>query len=82
MCNADSGVVLLEQLAQSLVDKCLGLRVQSTCRLIKDEDVRLLDKGSRDGNALLLPTRELRASRTNVCFETVRLRFVSIICTI
>ena len=43
MGNADGCVVLLEKLAQGLVDESLGLCVKSTCCFVKDQDVGLLN---------------------------------------
>lgn len=54
MCNTDSGVLLLEQLPKSLVDKRLGFGVESASGFVKNEDVGFLDQGARDSYALFL----------------------------
>lgn len=57
MRNANRSVVLLKELAQSLVDKRLRFGIQRASSLIQDENVRLFDECSCNGYALLLSTR-------------------------
>jgi hypothetical protein len=73
MRNANRRIVVQEKLAQSLIYKGLGLCVESACCLIEDENVGLLDQCSCNGNALLLSTRKLSATSTDMCLKTIRL---------
>lgn len=77
MRNADCCVVFSQQLAQSLVDQRFGLGVKSTRSFVQDKNVGLLNKCTCNGNTLLLATRELGATCTDVSFETIRLHSVS-----
>src|SRR2546428_12318033 len=49
---------LREPLAQEPVEARLGRLVQRRGRLVEEEPVRLLDKGAREGDPLLLARRE------------------------
>ena len=44
-----------------------------TCGFIKNEDVRLFDKGSCYCNALFLAPRKLSTSRADMSFKAIRL---------
>jgi hypothetical protein len=67
MSDADGGVVIEKKLAQCLVDKRFRLSVQSARCFVKNENVGLFDKRSCNGDALLLSTRELSTSCTDMC---------------
>lgn len=73
MCDADRRVVATQQLRQSLVDERLGLGVKCRRGLIEDKNVRILQQGPSNGNALLLATRELSAPCSDVSFESIGL---------
>ena len=47
-------LALLEQLIQCLLHLVLTLSIQSTSRLIQEQDARFADESSRNSNALLL----------------------------
>ena len=51
---------------QRLLDVVLGLRVQGAGGLVEQHDAGLLDDGARDGDALLLPARELAAAQPHL----------------
>ena len=71
MRDRDGGVVPAQQRGQGLVDQGLRLRVQGRGGLVQDQDIRVLDQGARDGDALLLPARQLRAARADVRVQPV-----------
>ena len=73
MSNRNGRVVTSQQGRQSLVHKCLGLGVEGARRFVKDENVRILEQCTGNGNALLLTSRELSTSRADMCFETIGL---------
>lgn len=76
MSDADSGVVLLQQFAQGLIDKGFRLGIKSTGRFVEDQNIGRLDQRSRNSDSLFLATRELSASGADMGLETVRLGFV------
>ena len=50
---------------QGLLDCVLGLSVQRTCCLVKEEDLGLANESTGDGDSLLLSARQLHASFSN-----------------
>ena len=63
---------VLQDDIKSLLNLMLGLRVEGGGRLVQQEDLRLPEESSCDGNALLLPSRELDAALTDERVITVR----------
>jgi hypothetical protein len=52
----DQGGAAFDELGESLLHRRLALGVESTCRLIKNQDGRVFEEGSGDGDALTLAT--------------------------
>lgn len=77
MRDTDCGVLFSQQLAKGLVDKCLGFSVEGTCSFVENKNVRLLDERTSNSDALLLATRELCATGTDMGFEAIRLRMLA-----
>ena len=50
------------QLFERLLDRLLALVIQSTRRLVQDQDLGVLEKHARDGNTLLLSARKTAAT--------------------
>ena len=73
MRDADGRVVAGQQRGERLVDERLGLGVERRRGLVQDQDVRVLEQGARDGDALLLPAGQLRAAAADLGFEAVGL---------
>jgi hypothetical protein len=73
MRDGDRCVVAGQECGQRLVHESLGFGIERTRGLVEDEDVWIFKERTCNGDALLLSTRELGASSTYVCFETVRL---------
>jgi len=48
MSNGNSGVASLQHPMQRLIDKRLGLSVQSRGRLVEDQDIGVLEEGAGD----------------------------------
>ena len=59
------------QLRQRLLDRPLGLGVERRGRLVEDQDRRVLQEHAGDGQALLLPARELHAALADDRVEPV-----------
>ena len=71
MRDGDGGIVPAQQRRQGLVDQRLRLGVQGRGGFVEDQDIRVLDQGARDGDALLLSARQLRAARPDVRVQPV-----------
>ena len=71
MRDHDRGPIPHEPL-QGVLHQCLGLRVQRARRLVQDEDARIGEHGSCDGEALSLPARQLHAPLPNHRVVSVR----------
>jgi hypothetical protein len=71
--DANGRVVATQQRCERLVDERLRFGVERGCRLVEDEDIRRLEQRTRDGDALLLPARELGAARADLRVEAVGL---------
>ncbi len=63
------GAQVLSDLINGVLHLLLVLLVQGTSGFIKKEDLWLLNKCSCDSDSLLLPTRELATSTSNVCVD-------------
>mmetsp|Transcript_10653 Transcript_10653/g.19738 ORF Transcript_10653/g.19738 Transcript_10653/m.19738 type:complete len:239 (-) Transcript_10653:1827-2543(-) len=57
-----------------LLHLALRLRVQSTCRLVQQQDSGMSNEGARNGYALLLATGKLYATLSNFCLISLRHR--------
>jgi hypothetical protein len=58
------------------LDFSLVLLVQGTSRLIKEEDLWLLDKSSSNGDPLLLTTRKLATGVSHIGVDTFSAQFL------
>lgn len=70
--NNDGLLALSNQLVEGLLHLMLTLGVQGTGGLIQEEHFRLANKGTSDGDTLLLPARKLNSSSSDKGFVTVR----------
>ncbi len=59
MGGQEDGLALCLDLLNLVPHRPPGLRVQPGGQLIQEEDLRVIDHGQRDENALLLPSGEL-----------------------
>ena len=64
----------LRQLGQRLLNRRFGLRIQRRCRLIENENRRILQEHARNREALLLPAGELDAALSDDRIQSLRLR--------
>lgn len=78
MCNTDDSLVAcFDELIDSLLNEVFTLGVKGRSGLIEQQELRLSNQGSGDGDSLFLSTGELYTSLTNKCIETFwELRFV------
>lgn len=74
MSNAYGRIVAAQQSGNCTIYQSLRLGIKSRCSLIEDEDIRILDKSTSNGDALFLATRKLRATRTDGGVDTIGLR--------
>lgn len=74
MGDGDGGIVALEKLREGLVDEGFGLGVEGRCGFVEDENIRVFEQGTRDGDALLLAAGKLGAAGTGGGVETFGLR--------
>ena len=73
MGYADSSVVLAKQSCKSTVNEGFGLCIERRGSFIKNENIRLFDKSTSDGNSLFLATGQLCSFGTNIGIQTIRL---------
>ena len=71
VCDGDSRTVFRERL-QTLLDMALAFVVQSAGCLIKDQDRRIFQEDSGNGNPLFLPAGKTGAPFTDEGIITVR----------
>ena len=71
LCNHKTGVVA-HFFFQRILDPGLGFHIDRTGAVIQDQDCRLHQKSSRDGNALFLPPGEVGAARFNMAVIALR----------
>ena len=71
MGDHDDGLVL-RQCFDCLLQPILVLRIDVRCRLVKDDDGRVLENGTGDGDALLFAARKVCATLADHCFIPVR----------
>src|SRR5262245_48136773 len=62
----DEGGAIVSKLLQRVLHCLLALVIQRACRLIKNDDRRILEEDARDAQPLLLSTRELDSALTNI----------------
>mmetsp|Transcript_41162 Transcript_41162/g.64307 ORF Transcript_41162/g.64307 Transcript_41162/m.64307 type:complete len:368 (-) Transcript_41162:934-2037(-) len=67
------------QAIQSLLDKLLALSIQRACSLVKQEDLRILEQGTSNSNALLLSPRKHDSTFTTLSIVTLRQRLDEIV---
>ena len=73
VCDHDHCLLLLlEQSVQGLLDLVLAVSVECASSLVKKKDPWSTHKGSGNGNALLLSTRESHAPLTDLGIEPLR----------
>jgi len=58
---------LLHDVVERRLHDLLARVVERAGRLVEQHDARLLDDGTRDGDTLLLPARELAAAHAHLC---------------
>src|SRR5262245_59308511 len=71
MCD-DQSRVLAGEFSQVAQDLSLRLAVERRGRLVENIDAGMLEGGARDRNPLLLTTRQLHATFTDLGFITIR----------
>src|SRR5215470_2993052 len=73
VCSHDRGQPVCDRKRRAIgrdllefgLDQLLGLRVERRSRLVEDQDARVLQDRTRDGDSLLLATGQLQAALTN-----------------
>lgn len=70
--NDDCLIAKFNELVEGLLDLVLALGIQGTSSFVQEQNFRLSDEGTGDGNTLLLSSRKLNSSRANECIVTVR----------
>ena len=70
----DDARSLGEQPLECFAHEKLRVRVHVRCRLVEDQDLRIVDERASERNELFLPGRERRPAFLNLFFEPVRKR--------
>ena len=73
MGDTNGRVITPEESCQRAVDECFRLGIESRSGLIQDQDIRLLNQSTRDGNSLLLSARELGTASSNMSVKSIGL---------
>ena len=68
-------------LRKSLTDRCIRFRINRTCRVIKNQDLRLLQKCSCNTKPLFLTTGYIRTTLLNIRIIAIRKSLHKFICT-
>lgn len=71
MCDGD-GCATLGSVVEGGLDDLLGLRVESRSGLVKEQDLWISEKGTGDGDTLLLTSRQLGSLAADFGIESMR----------